>query len=605
VTERRAWLARAIIAILVAGSVGAAPAFAQQARDSARARGEAKTDSAALHRHDMMDMPGMKMGGDSAMHMGHEGMAGMHGPMRVPPMPKGIEMQHIPGMDNVTPNVTPFLPGAGVDPSTIPAAVPMKVAQLKDGDTLDLTAGLVRRTLRGKTYTMYGFNGQYPGPLIRVKQNATITVRFTNKLDMPSSVHWHGVRLDNRSDGAVGVTQDAVPPGGHFTYTVHFVDAGLYWYHPHVREDIQQGLGLFGNMLVDSPDPNYYSPVNAEEMLLLDDLLVDDEGIFPFGKEAADFAIMGRFGNMYLINGEPDYHLEVHRGDVVRFFVTNVSNARMYNLNIGGAALKLVGADLGKYEREVMVPNVVVAPAQRYIVEARFDTAGTFAITNRVQGLNNFLGVFVPIVDTLGKITVAPTPSSHDYRKQFATLRENHDVTADIEQYRRYFDKPPDKELLLTVNIQGLAIPLTAFMSVDTMYYPPAEWVDGMPDMNWASSSKEVHWIMRDLATGRENMDINDWNFKRGDLVKIRITNDGTSMHPMNHPIHFHGQRFLVIARNGVPQENLVWRDTAVIPVGTSADILLEASNPGKWMAHCHIAEHLDAGMHMVFTVAP
>jgi FtsP/CotA-like multicopper oxidase with cupredoxin domain len=141
-------------------------------------------------------------------------------------------------------------------------------------------------------------------------------------------------------------------------------------------------------------------------------------------------------------------------------------------------------------------------------------------------------------------------------------------------------------------------------MSVDTMYFPPAEWADGMPDMNWLATTKEVHWIMRDPTTKAENMDI-DWRFKAGDVVKIRITNDGQSMHPMSHPIHFHGQRFLVLAVNGVPQTNLVWRDVAIVPVGTAVDVLLDASNPGKWMAHCHIAEHLEAGMHMVFTVEP
>ncbi len=125
-----------------------------------------------------------------------------------------------------------------------------------------------------------------------------------------------------------------------------------------------------------------------------------------------------------------------------------------------------------------------------------------------------------------------------------------------------------------------------------------------MPDMNWSSSSKEVHWILRDVQTGKQNMDIN-WHFKQGDVVKIRITNDGQSMHPMSHPIHFHGQRFLIVARNGVPEDNLVWRDTAMLPVGTNVDILLEASNPGKWMIHCHIAEHLEAGMHTVFVVDP
>ncbi len=72
---------------------------------------------------------------------------------------------------------------------------------------------LVRRTIKGHTFAMYGFNGQVPGPLIRVPQNATITVRFHNRIDLPSTVHWHGVRLDNRFDGVPGLTQDSVVPG--------------------------------------------------------------------------------------------------------------------------------------------------------------------------------------------------------------------------------------------------------------------------------------------------------------------------------------------------------------------------------------------------------
>ncbi len=557
----------------------------------------AASDTSRIMDHDMSGMEHDMSGG---MH----DPAAMRGEMRMPPMGKGLEMPMIPGMQAGKPNVGLYRPGDGVDPSTLPAAVPRKLASLNDGDTLDLTAGLVRRTIRGKTHVMFGFNGQYPGPLIRVKQGATITVRFHNRLDQPSSVHWHGVRLDNRSDGAVGVTQQAVPAGGDFAYTVHFVDAGIYWYHPHVREDIQQGLGLFGNMMVDSPDPSYFSPVNAEEFLMLDDLLIDDAGIFPFGKEAADFAIMGRFGNVFLVNGEPSYSLTVHQGDVVRMFLTDVSNTRMYNVSFGGNPLKLVGADVSNYEQEVMVQTIVIAPAQRYIVEAHFDQPGAYAITNHVQALNNFKGEFVEQTDTLGVITVLPQRSAVDYGAQFRTLRTNAKVKADIDRYRPSFGKPPDKELLLTVNMQGLPIPVTAFMSVDTMYFPPAEWADGMPDMNWMSTSKEVRWIMRDVVAKKDNMDI-DWHFTQGDVVKIRITNDGQSMHPMSHPIHFHGQRFLVVARDGRPEPNLVWRDVVILSVGTTVDVLLEASNPGRWMAHCHIAEHLEAGMHLAFTVDP
>jgi len=122
--------------------------------------------------------------------------------------------------------------------------------------------------------------------------------------------------------------------------------------------------------------------------------------------------------------------------------------------------------------------------------------------------------------------------------------------------------------------------------------------------MNWISTGHEARWILRDPDTGRENMDIG-WHFRTGQVVKIRIHNDPTSMHPMNHPIHFHGQRFLVLSRDGVPTDDLAWKDTVLVPVGSTVTILMDASNPGTWLAHCHIAEHLETGMKMTFTVGP
>lgn len=526
------------------------------------------------------------------------------GANRMPPMPKGMKMPMVPGMQGLTPKMTPYLPGLELDPESVPAAVPRQLVEVGDGDSLDLTAGFVRRTINGKTYVMYGFNGQYPGPLIRVKQAARITVRFVNRIDQPSTIHWHGIRLDNQYDGVPDVTQAPVPPGGSFVYRVKFPDPGIYWYHPHVREDIQQDQGLYGNLLVDSPDPGYYNPVNAEEVLMLDDLLVDDQGILPYGGDVGNFSIMGRFGNLLLVNGEPGYRLQVRKGDVVRFLLTNVANARTLNLSFGGNPIKLVGADISRFEREEMVPSVVIAPAQRYVVEVKFDRPGTYPIVNQVQALNNFFGEFQPAVDTLGLVTVESTPTPKSYAKEFAALRSVQAVSDEVEPYRKYFDRAPDKHLLLTVNIQGLPIVVTAFMSVDTMFFPPQEWADGMPDMNWVSTANAVHWIMRDLDAKQDNMDI-AWHFKKGEVVKVRMTNDALSMHPMSHPIHFHGQRLLILARNGIPEENLAWRDTILLPVGQTVDFLLELTNPGRWMAHCHIAEHLEAGMMMTFDVAP
>jgi suppressor of ftsI len=128
------------------------------------------------------------------------------------------------------------------------------------------------------------------------------------------------------------------------------------------------------------------------------------------------------------------------------------------------------------------------------------------------------------------------------------------------------------------------------------------EWDDEMPEMNEASNISNVLWKLVDDATGKANMDIN-WIFKRGQYSKIRIFNDPNSMHPMQHPIHFHGQRFLVAAVNGKVPTNLVWKDTVLVPSGATVDILLEASNPGEWMAHCHISEHIEANMMLGFSV--
>jgi FtsP/CotA-like multicopper oxidase with cupredoxin domain len=136
----------------------------------------------------------------------------------------------------------------------------------------------------------------------------------------------------------------------------------------------------------------------------------------------------------------------------------------------------------------------------------------------------------------------------------------------------------------------------------DQMYAHPVEWSGTMPMMDWLTTANQATWVLRDRATGRENMAI-DWKFKLGDLVKIRIANDRSSLHPMPHPIHLHGQRFLVLSYNDRPNPNLVWKDTVLIPVGGTVDVLVEMSNPGKWMLHCHIAEHLESGMMGVFEV--
>ena len=518
-----------------------------------------------------------------------------------PPMHPQVTMP--PALMTLRPDVAPYAPAKD---DGAPLARPRELLQLRDGASIDLTAAPVRRVLFGRTVTMLGFNGQYPGPLIQVDERSTIHVRFVNRTDFPTAVHWHGVRLDNRFDGAPHVTQDPVPPNGTFDYTIHFPDAGLYWYHPHHREDVLQDLGLYGNLLVRSRDPGFFAPANREEILMLDDLLVGDAGPTEYGSDAPTHALMGRFGNVLLVNGEPRWTSEVRRGDVVRFFLTNVSSTRVFNLSWQGARtrMKVVASDLGRYEQESWVDNVVIAPAERFVVDARFEDAGEARLVNRVRAIDHIQARFFDETQPLGAVRVAAGRATPDYGDTFNRLRRNAAVAAEFDRYRPQFGRSVDHELSITLETGTLPFPLKPLMNFESVYRHPVEWSGTMPEMDWVATGKAARWILRERGTLRENMDIH-WHFRVGDIVKLRLVNDRRALHAMQHPSHIHGQRFLVTAVNGVPNEHLVWKDTVLVPTGFTTDVLLELSNPGKWMLHCHVAEHIETGMRMVFEVDP
>ena len=541
----------------------------------------------------------------------------------MPPMYEGVPM--LPGVMSSRPVVSPLRPTD--DPTGLPEARPREVVRLPDGGTLDLEAAFVRKTVGDRELVMMGFNGQIPGPLIEVTEAATVFVNFRNHTPMPTAVHWHGLRLDNRYDGVPGVTQDPVQPGESFRYQIYFPDPGIYWYHPHHREDVQQELGLAGNMLVEPVAAGYYNEVDHEEVVMLDDLLLGPDDVIPFGDESANYMLMGRFGNVFLTNGEPEYGLEVEAGDVVRFHFTNVSNTRTFNISFRSTdapddaplPIKVIASDVSRFERESLTESAVIAPAERYTVEVEFPSGGAWALLNRVQGINHRQGLFLAEESVLGRVAVSgPTHGAagvdmiaadrlgqadeNVHGHSFTTLRTHDDVVSDIDRYRHLFDTPPDHELVMTLEVANLPMPIEQSMNLDWVYFNPVEWTGTMPVMNWATSGEEVSWILRDPGTGAEN-DAIDWDFRVGDVVKIRVTNDRAAFHAMQHPLHIHGQRFLVLEQNGVPNENMVWKDTVLLPAGSTTDILLELSNPGRWMVHCHIAEHLESGMRFVFDV--
>ena len=219
---------------------------------------------------------------------------------------------------------------------------------------------------------MLAYNGSIPGPTLKVPQGSTITVHVTNHGDLDATVHWHGLRLENRYDGT-HETQAPIPVGGTFTYQVTLPDPGVYWYHPHIREDYGQEMGLYGNILVDPDEPDYWPPANRELLLTLDDVLIEDGRVAAFSESETTHVAMGRFGNVMLVAGEPTSTLEAKRGEVVRFYLTNTANTRVFNVTLPGAQMKLVGGDSGHYEHEALVDEVLLSPSERVVVDVLFD----------------------------------------------------------------------------------------------------------------------------------------------------------------------------------------------------------------------------------------
>lgn len=452
---------------------------------------------------------------------------------------------------------------------------PTEIVDLQDKNEYTITAELIQKEINGKTNTMYAYNGMIPGPILKVKQNSTITFHFKNELPEPTTIHWHGVRLENKYDGVPDITQELVNSGETFDYIVNFPDEGAYWYHPHVREDKQQELGLYGNIIVEPTQQNYYQPAR-EEYLILDDIRLYDGYVESFLEEA-HYVLMGRFGNTLLVNGQTDYTLNAKTGETIRLFLTNAANTRMFNFSIEQQELKIIGGDSGLYEKEFYSKSTILAPAERTITEVTFNKPGKY----RIMHINPHKKY------TLGRIIVTGEETTTK-----PELRENKQITKSIEELRDHFDKQPDYEIELTMQMGNM---MGSHMSTNS---EKIEWEDTMEMMNARSTPSMIKWIMKDKKTGKQNEDL-EYTVKVGDIKKIRFYNSPESMHPMQHPMHLHGQRFLVL--DG--KNNYVWKDTVIVPTGESVDILVHFTNPGDWVIHCHIAEHLEAGMMSMFKV--
>ena len=570
------------------------------------------------------------------------------------------------------------------DSSGLPRAVAPSVIELADGGTTELNIGPVVKRVGDADVRMLAYSGSIPGPTLKIPEGATVTVHVRNEGDLEATVHWHGLRLENRYDGTHD-TQAPIPVGETFTYQVHVPDPGAYWYHPHIREDYGQEMGLYGNIHVVPADPNYWPAVNRELLLTLDDVLIQEGKIASFSASETTYVAMGRFGNVMLVSGEPDLALTAQRGEVVRFYFTNTANTRVFNVTVPGARMKLVGGDSGHYEHETFVEEVLLSPSERYVVDVLFERPGDYTLEHRTPARTY----------PLASITVGDEQAEPQLAGQFDVLRTNDDLASERTRVVRALDSPPDKTLAFVAEMDfdvpegavytcpmhpnivseepgrcpecgmkllpveaptSFVCPMHPHVTSDSpdrcpecgMKLMPAhlvdtsehaghaehvseeqhhdheseresadhaphghehaggvEWEDDMVEVNRGTTAENMRWKLVDRDTGAANAAI-DWRFRVGDQVKIRLVNEMDSDHPMPHPFHVHGAgRFLVLARDGVAEPNLVWKDTVLVRTGETVDILLDVTNPGRWMAHCHIAEHHESGMMFGFDVDP
>ncbi len=558
------------------------------------------------------------------------------------------------------------------DTAGLPQASSTQEVELAHGDRYTLCIAPVTKRIGDATVRMLAYNGSIPGPTLRVPEGAEITVDIENEGDHEATVHWHGLRLENRFDGT-HETQELIPTGGHYTAQVAFPDPGIYWYHPHVREDYGQELGLYANCIVVPADPDYWPPVHRELALTLDDVLIEDGQIAAFSPDETTYAAMGRFGNVLLVAGEPELALTAQAGEVVRLYLTNTANTRVFKVALPGARMKLVGGDSGRVEHEQFVVDVILAPSERVVVDVLFDTPGELALEHRTPDRTY----------KLADITVSEEHATPWLAGRFATLRTAPELAVERERILPLVEAPPDKTLGFQAEMDmgepdvgegealvyacpmhpevvqgepgscpacgmkliaqaaptGYVCPMHLEVRSETPDHCPKcgmkllsarlvqasggghdehapgahghshatadgiEWEDDMVEVNKLTTPANMRWKLVDRSNDAENHDIH-WQFRVGDRVKIRLVNEMDSDHPMHHPFHIHGAgRFLVLARDGAVEPNLVWKDTVLVRTGQVVDILFDVTNPGLWMAHCHIAEHHESGMMFSFDV--
>lgn len=406
--------------------------------------------------------------------------------------------------------------------------------------------------------SIWGYEGRAPGPAIRVLQGERVRRRLVNDLPEPTSIHWHGIRIDNAMDGVSGLTQEAVASGETFDYDFVAPDAGTNWYHAHNRSWVQVARGLHGPLIVEEAEP---PEVDHEETLVLDDWLLDPETALIDDSFDQPMAMShgGRIGNLITTNGRFDLSIPVARHMRLRLRIINASNARIFPLQLAGLrgwAVALDGMPLAA--PEALEDVLVLAPAQRadLIVDVVADEGETAHLVRTGDDDRPASQVAFPVSGTATQSRrAAPSALPPNPGGGLGSLAD--------------------------------ARPLRLVMSGGAMGRIDSALLGGERLGFRALAAQGRFWAFNDMA-GMTQAPLADLSI--GEPVRLEIVNETVFPHAM----HLHGMHFREI-RAGRPVGPM--RDTLLVAARETREIGFVADNPGDWLFHCHMLSHAESGM--------
>lgn len=401
--------------------------------------------------------------------------------------------------------------------------------------------------IAGKPAKALAFNGQSPGPTLYARVGDRVKVHFKNDLDEPTTIHWHGLRIEDSMDGAPRV-QDPVPPGGTFEYEFTLPDAGTFWYHPHANTVEQIERGLQGTIVVAGPEEPQFS---QERLFVLDDIRLRGNGtIAPFADAGMDI-MHGRLGDTLLQDGRAEPLAgTIASGAIERWRIVNTSGARNMKLSLKGASWKVIGTDGGLLPDAWKKSRVEMTVGQRFDFEVRVDQGSTepVQLISHVPTVQGDQVVDVPMVIGEYAIEGTVTPSEPEYP---SVALPPTDVEAEVQEIT-LGAYATETEVVFTVN-------------------------------------------------GMDGMHMEDLEFPQGKPVRLILKNE---IGPY-HPFHLHGQFFQILKRGNSIVKEPGLKDTVLLNGMETVEILTYFDNPGLWMYHCHIAEHAEHGMMAHLRVTP